>query len=1317
MKKVFIIFLLAVLWSFAVNAQQWVNFSSSEPNAPEVNVLNSTSQSVTFEVTIPGIYKIDTVVNGTSFSRLILPSGAAVNPTGSPELPVLKYKVAMPECSGTVVSYNVISTIPMLPCWVYPVPQFEVSMNGVLEELFTFNSNAYAQPYSPQQVAITTNTGSLREQRYIEVLVQPIEFCPLLRKLSIIDKVSITLSFTNSKGELRQNTGIFNKVAATAFINYDDDGVSAVSNDKAFERKPSPPPGAIKWITLTDTAQAKNIVADYLIICANQFFTPHNTDIQRLAEHRLSYNGFDIAILNVDNILSLPFFYEGIPPYYPNDPTYIKEQKIRTCIRRIYEGKNAHNPNGDGYLAYVLLVGDNHEGNTMMPTSFDHGVYDGNMYPEKFPSDYYFSCVTRNANGIYDDIGDLYIGRYSVEDNEQLYNIVQKTLNHETEYSPKAWRKSAGSTFYSIMITGYENMYDDHISNLTSNIGWSCSTVNLQKFPPPTDPQVIKIPTIDYFNAGAAYVQYFGQCGALPNFCGNQWAGGLNQTYFSNELQNDLMAPFINTFTTWDAHFDNMECLGEFFTRYHPTKGAVGYIGSPRGISLIHNNLLVEGDIYSMHFTDRIAHNLFSNGISIAGELLLISKTIFGTRPDIVTHALEAKHGMVLLGDPALNIFAKGYEVTRDVTADCSSEIDCRVKIHNGATLTIPTNCTFNFLSDGEFIVEDNGNIVIQNNAHLYGIKHKAEAAIHVKGGEFLVGNNVTFNKLNGVFLENYDNFYDAFKTYDLSEVTFYSTPLIHHGSHLNISNCNFNRSNVRTSVSVSNIDNCTFYESLYESSDAKKTEELFEPTTISNCTFIGNFNCPGVPKTFSALQLNDSYTLELYNNSINGYPIGIKLNSSGATTAYYYGCKTLSAIHDNEITNCMRGVELYNSIVNIVNNNIHDNTRGVLLYNNSSTSFYGLGEPTLQHQNIKDNTYYELYASSNSFPAIFRFNNVIDEDNLGNSFDDPMVYWDLDYIDRYPSWMVRDVKYNCWENNFDPREDFYPFKYYDYDPIVCIGKSVITPAEDEALFQTGLDYFSNENYENAQAVFIDVIENYPQSSFAIAAMHELFSLEKILDKDFYRLQSYFTSFTPEDSALFDVADFLATRCNVMEREWQPAIDWYEERIENPPSYQDSVFAVIDLGDIHLIMEEDTIPNGAKGNPFCHYRLENIKPKSKQDFEENRAILLATLPKKPKSENTQAPNSFVDKKGALGQNIPNPATGTTTISYEIYTEGVVEINIYNLAGQLMKSLTQGTCQQGIHQTTISVSSMSVGMYHYSLFVNGERTDTKKLIVN
>jgi hypothetical protein len=526
MKKFLLFLSLSCLFVFSTNAQQWVSFSSSEPKASELNLITSNAQTVTFSVSIPGIYTLDTL-NSPTFTRLTLPGGVAVNPVGSPELPVLTYRVAIPNCDGVEVEYRIDSKISMIPCWVYPKPEMVVEQNPdgskTLVEQFAFDPAAYAKPYLPKSAAIISSSGALRAQRYVEVMINTVEFCPVTKQLEVINNIEVTLTFTNPQGNLRQNVGIFNKVAAHTFINYEDDGMSAAINDKAFEKQGFSP-GNVNWITLHNAADADTITADYLIITVPEFFTSNNpnSQLKRLAEHRAHYNGFDVAIVNVENVIadSVGFYYEGNP--HTTDPTepwekYQKEQRMRTFIKRVYEGENAQHT-GDGKLAYVLLVGDNYENangnNEGMPTSWDWIDY-YNPAPMPNPgktdcaSDYYFTCVTQDSVwGGYDPFGDLFIGRFSVEDSTQLYNMVQKTINHETEYSPKTWRRSAGFFMGLIASPIYHTTYLDWVSGVVQKKGWKCNTVSWW-FDTGGTPY-IKEPTLNCLNSGVAFALYFG---------------------------------------------------------------------------------------------------------------------------------------------------------------------------------------------------------------------------------------------------------------------------------------------------------------------------------------------------------------------------------------------------------------------------------------------------------------------------------------------------------------------------------------------------------------------------------------------------------------------------------------------------------------------------------------------------------------------------------------------------------------------------------------------------------------------------------------
>jgi len=554
---------------------------------------------------------------------------------------------------------------------------------------------------------------------------------------------------------------------------------------------------------------------------------------------------------------------------------------------------------------------------------------------------------------------------------------------------------------------------------------------------------------------------------------------------------------------------------------------------------------------------------------------------------------------------------------------------------------------------------------------------------------------------------------------YNLNNVTFNNSPLSHNSSRLSVSNCTFNSgSNVFSSNSFIFLDICTFNNTEFISMQtgfSSINPSSYPNTTVKNSSFIYDNGSPSFPcsNTSKAIQIYNSNNIYIQGNTISGYLKGITLNSSGTTISFPQG-KYSDVIYSNNISYCGTGIELYNSIADFKRNIIFNNNFGVKLFNNSYTMFYNNINPVSTPQIIYDNVSFELFASECSFPIIFRCNQVIDEDNLGNKFEDPLVYWDLEKN----LLMMAELNYNYWGINFEPEEDLYPHKnfllnyiWYPESLYGCLYDS----KTDELIYQSGLDYFSENDYYNAELTFKELIEEYPNSQFAIAAMQELFAIEQFTNNNFTNLRNYYASFTPADSTLFNIADFLATRCNVAERQWQPAIDWYEDRIANPPSYPDSVFAVIDLGDIHLRMEADTAGVQLKSRPNYSYRFSEIKPRSKAEFEINKATLLATLPQKQKPQ-TQQPIAC-DKKGQLMQNIPNPAAETTTIVYELFAEGIADIKIFNVLGQQVINIPLSKKRKGTYQTVVSLEKMPNGIYEYALYVDNVKVDAKKMVVS
>ena len=83
-------------------------------------------------------------------------------------------------------------------------------------------------------------------------------------------------------------------------------------------------------------------------------------------------------------------------------------------------------------------------------------------------------------------------------------------------------------------------------------------------------------------------------------------------------------------------------------------------------------------------------------------------------------------------------------------------------------------------------------------------------------------------------------------------------------------------------------------------------------------------------------------------------------------------------------------------------------------------------------------------------------------------------------------------------------------------------------------------------------------------------------------------------------------------------------------------------------------------------------------------------------------ENLNAPETF-----KLGQNYPNPFNSSTVIDYSIEEASGVELAVYNIAGQLVKTLFRGEKKIGSHSTVWNGTDkhgnmVTSGLYVYQL---------------
>jgi hypothetical protein len=82
----------------------------------------------------------------------------------------------------------------------------------------------------------------------------------------------------------------------------------------------------------------------------------------------------------------------------------------------------------------------------------------------------------------------------------------------------------------------------------------------------------------------------------------------------------------------------------------------------------------------------------------------------------------------------------------------------------------------------------------------------------------------------------------------------------------------------------------------------------------------------------------------------------------------------------------------------------------------------------------------------------------------------------------------------------------------------------------------------------------------------------------------------------------------------------------------------------------------------------------------------------------------------------LAQNYPNPFNPTTSINFSIENTNLVNLSVHRINGEKVATLIDGMVESGNHSIDFDASSLSSGVYFYTLNVNGMSTSNKMILM-
>ncbi len=178
---------------------------------------------------------------------------------------------------------------------------------------------------------------------------------------------------------------------------------------------------------------------------------------------------------------------------------------------------------------------------------------------------------------------------------------------------------------------------------------------------------------------------------------------------------------------------------------------------------------------------------------------------------------------------------------------------------------------------------------------------------------------------------------------------------------------------------------------------------------------------------------------------------------------------------------------------------------------------------------------------------------------------------------------------------------------------------------------------------------------------------------------------------------------------------WESILDNNNYHLEwSPPRYIDSdtwlYYYLYRDGNIYSIIQPDQNSVNIEIDGVHEYYITVVS-----DIGESLPTNTLTIGEVGNSE-----NNVTHSKINLSQNYPNPFNPTTTISFTIPSSGNVNLTIYNIRGQKVKTLADKFYQKGKHSLVWNGKDsenkpVSSGVYFYRM-KSGNYTSTKKMIL-
>ncbi len=223
MKTVLFLLMVFAMASFALQGDfNWQSFSGAPNTQYSMNLVESESNQMTVNVSIPGFWLGNTVAGGNTWDAIELPGVFTQTDVGLPEVPNIGQMFALPfgttaTITVTDVNYTTYSNINLVPV---QTPEIDMPHTPFA---FRQDGNAYAtNDFFPANWAEAVAPGTWGGINSDKLLVNPFRYNPVTKELQVAESMTIQVNFEGAAEMIAYpSTETVRNSASRMLINYD----------------------------------------------------------------------------------------------------------------------------------------------------------------------------------------------------------------------------------------------------------------------------------------------------------------------------------------------------------------------------------------------------------------------------------------------------------------------------------------------------------------------------------------------------------------------------------------------------------------------------------------------------------------------------------------------------------------------------------------------------------------------------------------------------------------------------------------------------------------------------------------------------------------------------------------------------------------------------------------------------------------------------------------------------------------------------------------------------------------------------------------